>query len=101
MELHTIPGCCSMMLISDNPSPKIKVEDFKKLLKYNLVEKGISGERIKTLVMITNIKFFGRLKYKKFGFRKAYSYRGNISGNIKAHVMYLNFKKSLLNYIYS
>ena len=52
---------------------------------------------IKTVIMITNDNWIDRLlKYWKFGFRKAYTYRGH--GGRRTHVLYLNFRKLYKKY---
>ncbi len=106
MNLQKIVGCCSMLVISDNPSSEYSKASFKRELKRALKKhsrqyptEDIYPDRIKTLVMITNHGFWNRLEYRRFGFKRAYSYKGN--SKAKAHVMHLNFKTNLSDYLYN
>jgi hypothetical protein len=108
MILNKVNGCCSMATISNNPAISMSKKYFKLCLKMAIEDSRskakekndhnfITPYKINTLVMITNLTFFERLKYRKLGFRKAYTYRGY--DGCKAHVMYLNLKDSLEEYI--
>lgn len=97
MVLNKVIGCCTMAIISTNPDKNISKSTFRYNINQAARAAGINTTSVKTVVMITNEGFFGRNKYRKLGFRKAYTYKG--SGGSKAHVMHLRLSKTLYDYI--
>jgi len=100
MKLNTISGCCSMFTLKNNPD-----ETNKKEFLYNLnlavqsleKDENISYRNsIKAIVMITNLGFIDRLRYRKLGFRKICTYKG--AGRGKAHIMIIKFPFGFASY---
>lgn len=96
MIVSRIPGCCSMVSISDNPAPGTGKVNFLTNFKTLLDSAEISLHGVKAVIMITNEDWKNRLRYRNIGFKRVSSYDGQ--GKTRAHILIIKFPKGFENY---
>jgi hypothetical protein len=96
MQVHKVPGCCSSVVIKDNPEFTDKATFLASVIagirhanNNRCKEDPISLTNIKNIIVITNKKWPARPLWLK----KAYSYKGNSAE--KANVCYVKTPKGL------